>query len=259
MIPAYQTNELNYDNRIKRKINTILKKKYTNTELVTFQGRNDEADELYIQIEKILYLIYSLLQESHTYLFSMGLGSMDANHNTTAQMPETPAKRGRPEKFATTEHIQTALSTNTHSTAKAIGSVASFKSQMGQILKMGNTLQSCVKKITTIFDYLNEQQVQSIEELCDNITEMLDQTFTFLQNELANLLQIGGDQKEIDASTNMIQKVASDIINPNIEILLQLVAGYNPITAPIEQPTVNTNSSGDGYTLDNGHFHGHYV
>ena len=259
MIPAYQRNELEYDNRIKSKINRILAKKYTNTEMVTFEGRNTEADELFIQIEKILYLIYSLLQESHTFLFSMGLGSMDANHNTTAPMPPTTPARGRPTIYATNEHIQTALSANTHATARTLGGVTNFKSQMSQILKMGNTLKSSVKKITNIFDYLNEEQVQSLEELCDNITEMLDQTLTFLQNELANAIQVGAGQKEIDAVSELIQKVAGNVINPNVEILLQLVAGYNPIKVPIQQPTVNTNVTGDGFTLDNGHFQGNYV
>lgn len=57
MLPAYQTSELEYDNRIKRRINKLLLEKYTNTQLLTFEGMDAQADDLFLSLEKMLYLI----------------------------------------------------------------------------------------------------------------------------------------------------------------------------------------------------------
>lgn len=256
MIPAYQRNELEYDNRIKKKINSLLAKKYTNTEMIRFEENDKETDDLFIQIEKILYLIYSLLQESHVHLFSIGLGASDSNNNAKAPLK---AKKGRPQVNATNEHIKIALEQNTHATAKALGGISNFKSQMNQIVKMGLTFKKAVTQITPLFNYLNDQQVESIDTLIDNVNDIYNNTYNFLQNELANAIQIGAELKDLDIVTTLINKVNSEIINPNTSVLLQLVATYNPISTPIQQPTVNTNATGDGYTLDQGHFIGNYI
>ena len=260
MIPAYQRNELEYDNRIKSKLNSLLAAKYTNQELVTFESDDGEAEELFISIEKMLFLIYSLLQESHSYLFSMGLGSMSANTNTTAPMPSlaSPA-RGRPAIHATNTHIATALASNTHATATALGGMNSFRTQMGQIIKMGNTLKNTIKKITPKFNYLTEEQVNTLENVSEKIIDMWDKTMTFAENELANAVQIGASTKDIDIVLGQANLVANEVINPSTQSLLQLVASFNPISAPVQQSTVNTNASGDGYTMDNGHFIGKFI
>jgi hypothetical protein len=95
MIPAYQRSELEYDNRIKRRLIKGLEKKYTNQQLIKFQGQDSRADDLFLSLEKMLYLIYALLQESHTYLFAIGTQSEEANRRERHPVVPTP-ERPRP-------------------------------------------------------------------------------------------------------------------------------------------------------------------
>ena len=54
MLPFYQRNELEYDNRIKARLNKALRTKYTNEALIRFESDDAEAEELYMQLQKIL-------------------------------------------------------------------------------------------------------------------------------------------------------------------------------------------------------------
>lgn len=281
MLPFYQRNELEYDNRIKARLNKALRTKYTNEALIRFESDDAEAEELYMQLQKILYLMYALLQESHSYLFSIGVGSLDANHVTTAPLPSrqqrqqtltemlgvedttavpTPARpaRGRP-PTVTSQHLETALAENRRATVRAFSGVSNFRGVMGQILKLGNNFQNIIKKIAPRFNYLSQEQVDDLADLCDKVFNTWDKTIQYALPELSNAIQVGASDSEIDGTRDLIRAVRDEVFEKGIPNILQLVGSYNPIVAPASQPTINTNARGDGYTLDSGHYIGSYI
>jgi hypothetical protein len=69
MLPHYQNRTLEYDNRIDRQINQRLKKKFANLAPVNFTATNQDAEAVFTNLEKMLFLIFALLQEAQTYLF----------------------------------------------------------------------------------------------------------------------------------------------------------------------------------------------
>jgi len=279
MLPSYQRNELEYDNRIKARLNKALRTKYTNEAMIRFESDDAEADELYMQLEKILYLMYALLQESHSYLFSIGVGSLDANHVTTAplptsrqptmpealgqtvpSLPTTPSgtRRGRP-STVTSQHLETALEENRRATVRAVSGVSNFRGQMGQILKLGKQFQNIIKKIAPRFNYLSQEQVNDIADLCEKVFNTWDKTIQYALPELSNAIQVGTPDSEITGTRDIIRAVRDEVFEKGIPTILQLVSSYNPIVAPASQPTINTNARGDGYTLDSGNYLGSYV
>jgi len=281
MLPFYQRSELEYDNRIKARLNKALRTKYTNEALIRFESDDAEAEELYMQLEKILYLMYALLQESHSYLFSIGVGSLDANHVTTAPLPAprqrqptltemlgvpdvtavptpTPTRRGRP-STVTSQHLETALEENRRATVRAVSGVGNFRSQMGQILKLGKQFQNIIKKIAPRFNYLSQEQVDDLADLCEKVFDTWDKTIQYALPELSNAVQVGIPDSEITGTRDLIRAVRDEIFENGIPAILQLVGSYNPIVAPASQPTINTNARGDGYTLDSGNYLGSYV
>lgn len=281
MLPSYQRNELEYDNRIKARLNKALRTKYTNEALIRFESDDAEADELYMQLQKILYLMYALLQESHSYLFSIGVGSLDANHVTTAPLPAprqrqptlpevlgqpdvtavpTPPRpaRGRP-ATVTSQHLDTALEENRRATVRAVSGVSNFRGVMGQILKLGNNFQNIIKKIAPRFNYLSQEQVDDLEDLCEKVFSTWDKTIQYALPELSNAVQVGTPDSEISGTRDLIRAVRDEVFEKGLPTILQLVGSYNPIVAPASQPTINTNARGDGYTLDSGNYLGSYV
>jgi len=281
MLPFYQRSELEYDNRIKARLNKALRTKYTNEALIRFESDDAEAEELYMQLEKILYLMYALLKESHSYLFSIGVGSLDANHVTTAPLPAprqrqptltemlgrpdvtavptpSPARRGRP-ATVTSQHLETALEENRRATVRAVSGVGNFRSQMGQILKLGKQFQNIIKKIAPRFNYLSQEQVDDLADLCEKVFDTWDKTIQYALPELSNAVQVGIPDSEITGTRDLIRAVRDEIFENGIPAILQLVSSYNPIVAPASQPTINTNARGDGYTLDSGNYIGSYV
>jgi hypothetical protein len=279
MLPFYQRSELEYDNRIKARLNKALRTKYTNEAMIQFESDDAEAEELYMQLEKILYLMYALLQESHSYLFSIGVGSLDANHVTTAPLPAqrqrqptipealgqpdvtaipTPPRRGRP-STVTSQHLETALAENRRATVRAVSGVSNFRGQMGQILKLGKQFQNIIKKIAPRFNYLSQEQVDDLADLCEKVFDTWDKTIQYALPELSNAVQVGIPDSEITGTRDLIRAVRDEIFEKGIPAILQLVGSYNPIVAPASQPTINTNARGDGYTLDSGNYIGSYV
>lgn len=285
MLPFYQRSELEYDNRIKARLNKALRTKYTNEALIRFESDDAEADELYMQLQKILYLMYALLQESHSYLFSVGIGALDANHVTTAPLPAprqrqrqptitealgqsdvtavptpTPPRpaRGRP-PTVTSQHLETALEENRRATVRAVSGVSNFRGVMGQILKLGNNFQNIIKKIAPRFNYLSQEQVDDLADLCEKVFDTWDKTIQYALPELSNAVQVGTPDSEITGTRDLIRSVRDEVFEKGIPTILQLVGSYNPIVAPASQPTINTNARGDGYTLDSGNYLGSYV
>jgi len=280
MLPSYQRNELEYDNRIKARLNKALRTKYTNEAMIRFESDDAEAEELYMQLQKILYLMYALLQESHSYLFSIGVGSLDANHVTTAPLPAPrqrqptlPEVLGQPDPTAvpaaqkkvgrpatvTSQHLETALAENRRATVKSISGVSNFRGVMGQILKLGNNFQNIIKKIAPRFNYLSQEQVDDLADLCEKVFNTWDKTIQYALPELSNAVQVGTPDSEISGTRDIIRAVRNEVFENGIPTILQLVSSYNPIVAPASQPTINTNARGDGYTLDSGNYLGSYV
>jgi len=263
MLPAYQTSELDYDNRIKRRINKLLLEKYTNTQLLTYEGFDRQADDLFLSLEKMLYLIYALLQESHTYLFAIGTQSEEANRIHRSPLPPTPPapQRGRTRLFPTGQeigdHIQTALEQNQRAVVRTITGVGSFRSQMGQLLKLGNTLKEYIKDIAPRFNYLSQEQVNRLDDLIQMVFNVYDDTLAFALQEL-ELMRGVGVNAELQASQQLIGEVNKQVMQ-RLPQLQQLIVNYNPIQAPVNAGSVNQNASGDGYTMDAGNYLGQYV
>ncbi len=263
MIPAYQRSELEYDNRIKRRLIKGLEKKYTNQQLITFQGSNAQADDLFLSLEKMLYLIYALLQESHTYLFAIGTQSEEANRNATAPLPPTPERPapGRRRLFPTGaeigEHVQHAMQQNQRAVVRTITGVGSFRGQMGQLLKLGNSLKVSIKQITPILNSLSLDQNNRLDDLIKMVYTIYDDTLAFALQEL-NLARGVGANEELVASQQLLGEVNKEVIQ-RLPQLQELIVNYNPIQAPVNAGSVNQNASGTGYTLDSGNYLGQYI
>jgi len=263
MIPAYQRSELEYDNRIKRRLIKGLEKKYTNQQLITFQGSNAQADDLFLSLEKMLYLIYALLQESHTYLFAIGTQSEEANRRERHPLPPTPERpqRGRQRLFPTGEeigqHVQHAMEQNQRAVVRTITGVGSFRSQMGQLLKLGNSLKESIKQITPIMNYLSQEQIDRLDDLIKMVYDVYDDTLAFALQEL-NLARGVGANDELVASQQLLGEVNKEVIQ-RLPQLQQLIINYNPIQAPVNAGSVNQNADGTGYTLDAGNYLGQYI
>lgn len=263
MIPAYQRSELEYDNRIKRRLIKGLEKKYTNQQLITFQGSNAQADDLFLSLEKMLYLIYALLQESHTYLFAIGTQSEEANRRERHPLPPTPERPtpGRRRLFPTGEeigeHVQHAMAQNQRAVVRTITGVGSFRGQMGQLLKLGNSLKESIKQITPIMNYLSQDQIDRLDDLIKMVYDIYDDTLAFALQEL-NLARGVGANEELVASQQLLGEVNKEVIQ-RLPQLQQLIINYNPIQAPVNAGSVNQNASGDGYTMDAGNYLGQYI
>jgi hypothetical protein len=128
---------------------------------------------------------------------------------------------------------------------------------MGQLLKLGNTLKEYIKDLAPRFNYLDQDQVNRLDDLIKMVYDIYDDTLAFALQELQLARGIGANE-ELVASQQLIGEVNKEVIQ-RLPALQQLIVNYNPIVAPVNAGSVNQNASGDGYTLDAGTYLGQYV
>jgi hypothetical protein len=108
---------------------------------------------------------------------------------------------------------------------------------MGQLLKLGNTLKEYIKDIAPRFNYLNQEQVNRLDDLIKMVYDIYDDTLSFALEELQLARGVGANE-ELVASQQLMGEVNKQVIQrlPNLQ---QLIINYNPIQAPVNAGSVS--------------------
>lgn len=288
MLPHYQNRTLNYDNRIKEQVNKRLKKKYANVVPINFTAQNEEADVLFDGLEKTLFLIFALLQEAQTYLFQVGNHSADiANHRDDYTVPSyisysdadsVPAgglpsddssffdrasqfqrRQGTGDPYGEFDDdddstlATTFRNRNNITTAqKVVSTIGQFRSVLSRILQTSPALNTLIKKITPLFNFLNQNQVDTLRMLLGEIIDLF-QELNF--RVLTELNESGRDKAEL---VKVVGLINDKVVGNNFTLLANLVRTYNPIVVPAKMPSIN-DVPGGGYSISDGLDEGQYV
>ncbi len=293
MLPHYQTRELEYDNNVKRRVGRMLKSKYENEVVISHELLDPIAQQNYDAFEKLIYLVYGLLQEALMNLVSVGNVNrrdtdMRTSHpifsigtpvrNTSGRVPsysspEPGSKRRRGGAMDDTTasidhiegHIDHALAQNRDAILKSLGGASSYTQKMNQVLRLGVELRNASSKLATYLNSLSQDQVVRIETLINDILSSLFPGIKLsVQNEYDQAKQSGlSARPEIKATKDVTDKVDSAVIN-QFKKISDVLQTYNPISTTVKAPTVNHGQGSipgmdSAYALDRGNFLGKYV
>jgi hypothetical protein len=279
MLPHYQNRTLEYDNRIDRQINQRLKKKFANLVPVNFTATNQDAEAVFTNLEKTLFLIFALLQEAQTYLFET------ANHeNDITEMADDYTEPSAisyrvggdgDDTFSTDFSDDSSFDRNSQFLArqednlsldssfrpqninditraqKVISTISSFRNVLSKIIQTTPNLNTLVKQITPLFGYLNQTQVDTLKQLTISCINMF--------NEIARAVtqDLGETNRERNVLFKSLELINDGIIQKNLTMIGRLVQSYNPIIVPFNAGSIN--DAGSGYTLATGVDDGAYV
>jgi hypothetical protein len=293
MLPHYQTRELEYDNNVKRRVGRMLKSKYENEVVISHELLDPIAQQNYDAFEKLIYLVYGLLQEALMNLVSVGNVNrrdtdMRTSHpifsigtpvrNTSGRVPsysspEPGSKRRRGGAMDDTTasidhiegHIDHALAQNRDAILKSLGGASSYTQKMNQVLRLGVELRNAASKLPAYLNSLSQDQVVRFETLIGDILSSLFPGIKLsVDNEYDQAKQSGlSARPEIKATKEITDKVDSAVIS-QFKKISDVLQTYNPISTTVKAPTVNHAQSSipgmdSAYALDRGNFMGKYV
>lgn len=294
MLPHYQTRELEYDNNVKRRVGRMLKSKYENEVVISHELLDPIAQQNYDAFEKLIYLVYGLLQEALMNLVSVGnvnrrdtdmrtahpifgIGTPVRNTGNAFETPFAPPRKRTRQSMGgamddTTAsidhiegHIDHALAQNRDAILKSLGGASSYTQKMNQVLRLGVELRNASGKLATYLNSLSQDQVVRIETLINDILSSLFPGIKLsVQNEYDQAKQSGlSARPEIKATKDVTDKVDSAVIS-QFKKISDVLQTYNPISTTVKAPTVNHAQSSipgmdSSYALDRGNFLGKYV
>jgi hypothetical protein len=291
MLPHYQTRELEYDNNVKRRVGRMLKSKYENEVVISHELLDPIAQQNYDAFEKLIYLVYGLLQEALMNLVTVGnvnrrdtdmrtshpifgIGTPVRNTGNAFETPfAPPRKRSRGGAMDDTTasidhiegHIDHALAQNRDAILKSLGGASSYTQKMNQVLRLGVELRNAASKLATYLNSLSQDQVVRIETLINDILSSLFPGIRLsVDNEYDQAKQSGMSARpEIKATKEITDKVDSAVIS-QFKKISDVLQTYNPISTTVKAPTVNHAQSSipgmdSAYALDRGNFMGKYV
>jgi hypothetical protein len=297
MLPHYQTRELEYDNNVKKRIARMLKSKYENEVVISHELLDPIAQQNYDAFEKLIYLVYGLLQEALMNIVTVGNVNrrdtdMRTSHpifsigtpvrNTSGRvpsysspdvglMPSSKRMRGGAMDDTTASidhiegHIDHALAQNRDAILKSLGGASSYTKKMNQVLRLGVELRNAASKLSAYLNSLSQDQVVRIETLINDILSSLFPGIKLsVQNEYDQAKQSGlSARPEIKATKEITDKVDSAVIS-QFRKISDVLQTYNPISTTVKAPTVNHAQSSipgmdSAYALDRGNFMGKYV
>lgn len=287
MLPHYQNRSLEYDQRIDRQINQRLKKKYANLAPVNFTASNPDAEAVFTNLEKTLFLIFALLQEAQTYLFeapnhendvseqqsdytrpsaiSYRVGDGDADTDSFFSMDDDSSfdrnsqfearrrQQMNDDLSADSSYSRSGVNLNDITKAqRVVSTVGAFRGTISKIVQLTPSLTALVKQITPLYSYLSQTQVDTIQQLslaCINL-------FTEISKAVHTDLGEGFSEKRILYKS--LDLILEGIIQKNMAMLGRLYQSYNPIVVPANVSGMNDTQQ--GYSLaDGGQDGGQYV
>ena len=291
MLPHYQNRTLEYDNRIDRQINQRLKKKFANLAPVNFTATNQDAEAVFTNLEKMLFLIFALLQEAQTYLFETAnhendITEMADNYTEPSAISyrvagDEPSLSDSGSTFSSegsslfdrnsqflarqqamgmdmdddsSSFVSSFRPANLNDITRAqkvVSTISSFRSVLSKIIQQTPSLANLVKQITPLFGYLNQTQVTTLQEIVLASIRMF--------NEIARAVtqDLGETNSERTALFKSLELINDGIIQKNLTMIGRLVQSYNPIVVPFNSSIIS--DVGSGYSLANGVDDGQYV
>jgi len=277
MIPHYQDRTLNYDNRINAQINRSLKKKYANLATINFASKNAETEQAFTDLEKVLFLIYALLQELQTYIFEApnhatdrydnkyymegeslfgGAFPDDSGESSVAPSSEYSSESDYSSVFDNFSEIDSREKNfspfREQTRTEAPATLGIFRATLSKIFQQSLPLTRLVKTITPLFNFLSQPQIDSLKELIKNIYDLFYRTLGDV-NDLEEF-----EVKGKDELVSVLRKIRESIITRNLIVLDKLVRSYNPIVTQGQINSVNDDGTG-GYTITMGIDEGAYV
>lgn len=277
MLPHYQNRTLNYENRIKEQVNKRLKKKYANLAPVNFTAVNTDAQNVFDNLEKTLFLIFALLQESQTYLFqvsnhSSDIGEMRDDYTVPSNISYNNEDdvfsdgfsddssfdrnsqfqaRQDPDYEYDDDSLSSFRGNNITTAQKVVSTIGQFRSVLSRLLQTAPTFNKLVKQITPLFGFLSQLQVDSLRELMGSIIDLFQELSFRVTNELN---ETGRDKDEL---LKVVGLISDNVIGNNFTLLANLIQTYNPIVLPAKISSINDTL--DGYSLSEGIDVGLYV
>jgi len=275
MLPHYQNRTLNYENRIKKQVNTRLKKKYANVAPVNFTAVNTDAQYVFDNLEKMLFLIFALLQESQTYLFqvsnhSSDIGEMRDDYTVPSNISYSNVYNedsvfsdgfsddsyfDRNSQFQARQDDDDSLSSfrgnNITTAQKVVSTIGQFRSVLSRLLQTAPSFNKLVKQITPLFGFLSQLQVDALRQLMGSIIDLFQELSFRVTNELN---ETGRDKDEL---LKVVGLISDKVIGDNFTLLANLIQTYNPIVLPAKISSINDTL--DGYSLSEGIDVGLYV
>jgi len=281
MLPHYQNRSLEYDQRIDRQINQRLKKKYANLAPVNFTASNPDAEAIYTNLEKTLFLIFALLQEAQTYLFEAPNHENDTTeHQSDYTQPSSIAysddstfssgfdgddtfdrnsqfearRRQQMNDDLSSDSSYGRSGVNLNDITKAqrvVSTVGAFRGTISKIVQLIPSLSSLVKQITPLYSYLNQTQVDTIQQISLACINLFNQIARAVSTDL------GENNKEKSILYKSLDLILEGIIQKNLEMLGRLNQSYNPIVVPANVSGMNDTQQ--GYALGDGMDNGAYV
>lgn len=278
MLPHYQNRSLEYDNRINRQINQRLKKKYANLAPVNFTANNPDAEAVYTDLEKTLFLIFALLQEAQTYLFEApnhenDITEQQSYYTEPSAISYSDSDQGsfssddssffdRNSQFEARQQqmgddLSSAYGSFSANAAeqtrqqKVISTVGSFRGVISKIIQLTPSVTSLVKQITPLFSYLSKTQVDTIQQLTLSSIQLFTEIATAVANDL------GETNKTKGVIFKSLDLINEGIIQKNLSLLGRLIQSYSPIIVPSNVSSIN--DTGTGYSLADGADNGSYV
>ena len=269
MLPHYQNRSLEYDQRIDRQINQRLKKKYANLAPVNYTANNPDAEAVYANLEKTLFLIFALLQEAQTYLFEApnhenditeqqsdytepsAIDYSDTGSRTSYRVEGDDDYSFNFDSVSSAPDMRRLTAAEQTQQQKVISTLGSFRAVISKIVQTTPSLTSLVKQITPLFSYLSQTQVDTIRQLVNQMVDLFDEIARAVEKDL------GETNKEKSILFKSLDIIKSGIFDKNILLLGNLVRSYNPVVVPTSVSSINDTST--GYSLGDGVDNGSYV
>lgn len=270
MLPHYQNRSLEYDQRIDRQINQRLKKKYANLAPVNFTANNPNAEAVYTNLEKTLFLIFALLQEAQTYLFEAPNHENDiTEHRSEYTEPSAISYSdddsrvsyrigGDDDEYSfnfdsvsSAPDMRRLTAAEQTQQQKVISTLGSFRAVISKIIQTTPSLTSLVKQITPLYSYLSQTQVDTLQQLSLSSIKLFGEIYDAVGKDL------GETNKEKDILFKSLDLIYEGVITKNLTFLGRLYQNYNPIVVPSNVSSINDTST--GYSLADGVDNGSYV
>ena len=271
MLPHYQTRSLEYDQRIDRQINQRLKKKYANLAPVNFTANNPDAEAVYTNLEKTLFLLFALLQEAQTYLFEApnhenditeqqsyytepsaisysdsdaGSFSSDDSSFFDRNSQFEARRRQMDDDLSSAYGSFSANAAEQTRQQKVISTVGSFRGVISKIIQLTPSLTSLVKQITPLYSYLSQTQVDTLQQLTLSSIQLFTQIASAVDRDL------GETNKTKGVIFKSLDLINEGIIQKSLTFLGRLYQNYNPIVVPANVSGMNDTQQ--GYSLADG-------
>jgi len=134
---------------------------------------------------------------------------------------------------------------------KVVSTIGQFRSVLSRILQTAPSFNNLVKQITPLFNYLSQNQVDTLRMLMGEIIDLFQELNFRVLNELN---ETGRDKAEL---VKVVGLISEKVVGSQFTLLANLIRSYNPVVVPIRVAGIN--DTGSGYSIADGMLEGQYV